>query len=415
LILNSLAIRNQDFKALLVERSNLLVDLFLSPALATSMPVLLAALGLLVNSDVLDGQTPDFQDALHIFLEQQPTTMLTPIQRWLAERGSRPPCIARECVSFTYLTEAVTQLLHRRRGSFPSPASSGEPGMLFVPEPKPAPDVSTPAPWEIAKETQRQQAQTPYQLRREKQQQQQALPPAPVRLALGMRSPAPERSSGSSGEGLVLAGVGWVLREALDPPHDAPEPGSPSAPCRETVTVDKASYDRAAALLPGLAFRAVLGATPRGLAAQGRPDRGLWLAQLGEAARVAKLWCFPRDGIPRELCCSLTGCLMKDPVRSRYGDQFEASAITAWLDEARRQNLYNLYNDQVHHENLPCCPIAKKPLALRDFSPASDLHQAAIEWRLGQAMERVLPSEVHVTVEIGMLDMVIDNHHPCGP
>ena len=66
----------------------------------------------------------------------------------------------------------------------------------------------------------------------------------------------------------------------------------------------------------------------------------------------------------------------------------------------------------MHHENVPCCPIAKKPLAVRDLEEAPDVHQAAIEWRLQQAMARVLPSEVHVTVPLGMLDIVLDNHHP---
>lgn len=42
--------------------------------------------------------------------------------------------------------------------------------------------------------------------------------------------------------------------------------------------------------------------------------------------------------------CASCLCLSQDPVRSRYGDRFERSTITAWIMEA--QGAHNAYRDE---------------------------------------------------------------------
>ena len=49
-------------------------------------------------------------------------------------------------------------------------------------------------------------------------------------------------------------------------------------------------------------------------------------------------WPSPQPG--RASCL----CLSQDPVRSRYGDRFERSTITAWIMEA--QGAHNAYRDE---------------------------------------------------------------------
>jgi len=76
ILLASIAIRNVAFKSALAEKSSLILDMLNAPALPRNPKLLFACLGLIVNSDVLDGCSPDFQDGLHVFLELQPLQVL---------------------------------------------------------------------------------------------------------------------------------------------------------------------------------------------------------------------------------------------------------------------------------------------------------------------------------------------------
>jgi len=164
--------------------------------------------------------------------------------------------------------------------------------------------------------------------------------------------------------------------------------------------------ERAAALLPGLAFRKVLISTPRGLAAQGRGSHGMWLRQEAELGRLERMWCFPRNGTPSHLCCALSGALMRFPVVSRYGDIFDSGAILAWLGEPA---VFAQNSNKGHQKQI--CPVSKKPLATADLEPATEMMQEILDWRLRMAMERISPSEVRILMEVSMLDICLDNHH----
>jgi len=87
--------------------------------------------------------------------------------------------------------------------------------------------------------------------------------------------------------------LGDIMHHHLDSPEDIPTgmltrvetPGSMGrgdASEGGSRSDAESGLNREAALIPGLAFRAVLSSTPRGLGALGKPDRQLWLSQLGE-------------------------------------------------------------------------------------------------------------------------------------
>ena len=67
--------------------------------------------------------------------------------------------------------------------------------------------------------------------------------------------------------------------------------------------------------------------------------------------------------IPQEFVCPLTLEIMEEPAMTRYGHNFEITALLKWLED---------------HED---CPLTRKPLGLRDILLNSVLQRRIYFWK----------------------------------
>jgi U-box domain len=70
------------------------------------------------------------------------------------------------------------------------------------------------------------------------------------------------------------------------------------------------------------------------------------------------------DNIPTEFVCPITMEIMVHPVATRYGQNFERSALVAWLDQGADE-----------------CPLTRKPLRMRDLINNHHLAQKIRSWK----------------------------------
>eukprot|EP00743_Colponemidia_sp_Colp-15_P013863 GILK01016259.1.p1 GENE.GILK01016259.1~~GILK01016259.1.p1 ORF type:complete len:224 (+),score=39.48 GILK01016259.1:372-1043(+) len=69
------------------------------------------------------------------------------------------------------------------------------------------------------------------------------------------------------------------------------------------------------------------------------------------------------ENIPEEFCCAIDGRLIRDPVTSPYGHNFERGSLLKWLS---------------NHDGL--CPVTDKPLTMEDVFPNQYLTTKIREW-----------------------------------
>jgi U-box domain len=70
------------------------------------------------------------------------------------------------------------------------------------------------------------------------------------------------------------------------------------------------------------------------------------------------------SNVPTEFLCPITMEIMDYPVLSRYGNNFERSAILAWIEEGSGT-----------------CPMTRLPLTMRDLIHNNSLLNAIEQWR----------------------------------
>jgi U-box domain len=70
------------------------------------------------------------------------------------------------------------------------------------------------------------------------------------------------------------------------------------------------------------------------------------------------------DEIPEEFICPLTLCIMRDPVVSKDGKNYDRKAILQWLAKG--------------NEN---CPLTRQPLHLSSLIPNHNLRQSIQQWK----------------------------------
>ena len=82
------------------------------------------------------------------------------------------------------------------------------------------------------------------------------------------------------------------------------------------------------------------------------------------------------DEPPAELLCAINRHILRDPVRTPYGDVFERETIETWL-----QTLGSV------------CPLTHEPLTLDDLEPDVEIAQRAMAYRLNGAVNARRDSE----------------------
>jgi U-box domain len=75
------------------------------------------------------------------------------------------------------------------------------------------------------------------------------------------------------------------------------------------------------------------------------------------------------DIIPNEFVCPITMEIMVHPVATRYGQNFERSALVAWLDQGSDE-----------------CPLTRRPLRMRDLINNYHLAQQIRQWQETQGV-----------------------------
>lgn len=108
---------------------------------------------------------------------------------------------------------------------------------------------------------------------------------------------------------------------------------------------------------------------------------------------------FPED-VPEEYICPITLCVMKDPVVSKSGKNFDREAILKWLAKG--------------NEN---CPLTRKPLHLSSLVPNNNLRKSIQEWKQEQGLSETTKSlsfymPTHKLASLGLVmefsnDMII--------
>lgn len=76
------------------------------------------------------------------------------------------------------------------------------------------------------------------------------------------------------------------------------------------------------------------------------------------------------DKAPNHFICPLTLQVMRDPVLSRYGQNYERNAILEWLTSS-----------QAHHGS---CPLTRRPLELRGLVSNHNLRRQIRQWQRAQ-------------------------------
>ncbi|KAG7359214.1 U-box domain containing protein [Nitzschia inconspicua] len=73
------------------------------------------------------------------------------------------------------------------------------------------------------------------------------------------------------------------------------------------------------------------------------------------------------DDIPEEFVCPLTLCVMKDPVVSKDGINYDRTAIVQWLAKGNQS-----------------CPLTRQPMKLSSLAPDNRLRKCIQQWRASQ-------------------------------
>ncbi|KAG7359211.1 U-box domain containing protein [Nitzschia inconspicua] len=73
------------------------------------------------------------------------------------------------------------------------------------------------------------------------------------------------------------------------------------------------------------------------------------------------------DNIPEEFICPLTLCVMKDPVVSKDGINYDRTAIVKWLAKGNHS-----------------CPLTRQPMKLSSLAPDNRLRKRIQHWRANQ-------------------------------
>jgi U-box domain len=88
------------------------------------------------------------------------------------------------------------------------------------------------------------------------------------------------------------------------------------------------------------------------------------------------------DNIPTEFVCPITMEIMVHPVATRYGQNFERSALVAWLDQGADE-----------------CPLTRRPLRMSDLI---NNHQLAQKIRSWKELQGLLLSDTPSSSDDGM-------------
>ncbi|KAG7345064.1 U-box domain containing protein [Nitzschia inconspicua] len=75
------------------------------------------------------------------------------------------------------------------------------------------------------------------------------------------------------------------------------------------------------------------------------------------------------DDVPEEFLCPLTLCVMKDPVVSKYGKNYDRAAIIQWLANGHQS-----------------CPLTRQPLSLSSLVPNNSLRKSIQQWKEEQGL-----------------------------
>ncbi|KAG7359195.1 U-box domain containing protein [Nitzschia inconspicua] len=73
------------------------------------------------------------------------------------------------------------------------------------------------------------------------------------------------------------------------------------------------------------------------------------------------------DDVPEEFLCPLTLCVMKDPVVSKDGINYDRTAIVKWLAKGNQS-----------------CPLTRQPMTLSSLAPDNRLRKCIQQWRANQ-------------------------------
>lgn len=104
----------------------------------------------------------------------------------------------------------------------------------------------------------------------------------------------------------------------------------------------------------------------------------------------------PED-VPNEFICAVSGCFMREPVRSPYGHTFDKRSIRSWLKKYGRK-----------------CPFTGLPLSRSELIPALELRRDIENFRKFSAAEAV-PKMNHTKMNHSMNQASPTLHHDIGP
>ncbi|KAG7354512.1 U-box domain containing protein [Nitzschia inconspicua] len=75
------------------------------------------------------------------------------------------------------------------------------------------------------------------------------------------------------------------------------------------------------------------------------------------------------DEVPEEFICPITLCVMKDPVMSKDGKNYDRAAILQWIAKGHQS-----------------CPLTRQPLTLSSLVPNNSLRKSIQQWKEEQGL-----------------------------